>query len=109
VMGIVSLEELEGNVLLGHFGDEYLLVAEGANRQQPPLVTVAGAGDPNVLPYVYATALPGLWGEEIFAAGAYLNHKPFHIGSLLAQDTLRWVIGWVIIIGVLLKAFGLIG
>lgn len=109
VMGLQEVEDLAGSVLLGHFGDEYLLMAESANRQKPPLSTIAGASDPNVLPYVFATAPKGLWAEEMFAAGAYLSRKPFHIGSLFAQDTLRWIIGWVIIGGVLLKAFGLIG
>lgn len=106
VMGILALDGVDGNMMIGHFGDEYLLMAETAHRQSRDVATVAGAANPNVLPYVFATAPNGLWGEEMFAAGAYLDRKPAHIGSLLAQDTLRWGIGLFILGGVLLKLFG---
>ncbi len=109
VMDILDIENLEGNIMLGHFGDEYLLIGELANRKRPAIMTVAGVSDPNILPYVYATSPQGLWAEEMFAAGAYLTKKPIHIGSLLAQDTIRWVISSVILGGVLLKAFGILG
>jgi len=33
----------------------------------------------------------------MYAAGAYLSGKPWHVGSLLAQDFMRWVIVAVII------------
>ncbi|MFQ5577425.1 MAG: DUF6754 domain-containing protein [Anaerolineae bacterium] len=109
VMGVLSLEEIDGNIMIGRFGDEYLLMGETAHRQRKPVATVAGAADPNVLPYVFATAPQGLWGEEMFAAGAYLAQKPAHIASLLAQDTVRWLTGLVILGSVLLKAFGVLG
>jgi len=109
VMDVLASEDLGGNVLLGHFGDEYLLVSEPAYRLNPPQETVAAAADPNVLPYVYTSASKGLWGEEMFAVGAYLAKKPFHIGSLLAQDTVRWLVGVVILVGVVLRAFGVVG
>ena len=107
VMDVAGSETVEGNVLVGHFGDEYLLMGEAASRRQPSSL-VAGSGDPNVLPYVYGTSAPGLWGEEMYAAGAYLGSKPMHIGSLMAQDTLRWVVSLVILGGILLKAFGVL-
>jgi len=107
VMGVLALDDVSGNVMLGHFGDEYLLMGESAHKQDPPIATVAGAGSPQVLPYVLATSPKALWGEEIFAAGAYLSKKPMHIGSLLAQDTVRWGAGLFILGSVLLKAFGL--
>ena len=107
VMSALALDDVSGNVMLGHFGDEYLLMAESAHKQSPPLPTVAGAGSPQVLPYVLATSPQALWGEELFAAGAYLSKKPMHIGSLLAQDTVRWGVGLFILGSVALKAFGL--
>lgn len=109
VMEIAGSEAIEGNVFLGHFSDEYLLIGEAANRQQQTPTLVAGSSDPNVLPYVFGTSAPGLWGEEMYAAGAYLGNKPTHIGSLLAQDTLRWVISLVILGGIVLKTFGVFG
>ncbi len=106
VMSTLAQENVQDNVLIGKFGDEFLLMGEAGYRLRPPLKTVAAATDPNVLPYVMATAPNGLWGEEMFAAGAYLAEKPAHIGSLLAQDALRWVVGLVILGGVIIKAFG---
>jgi hypothetical protein len=109
VMGVLALDDVAGNVMIGNFGDEYLIMGETAHHQRQPITTVAGASDPNVLPYVFATAPQGLWGEEMFAAGAYLAKKPSHIGSLLAQDAVRWLVSLIILGGVLLKAFGVLG
>lgn len=103
---VVSQENVSANVLIGKFGDEYLLLGEAGYRQKGTVTTIAGASDPKVLPFVQATAPDALWGEEIFAAGAYLSEKPMHIASLMAQDTIRWGVGLVILGGVLLKAFG---
>ena len=106
VMGVLALDNVSGNVMVGRFGDEYLLMGESAYKQNPPVATVAGAGSPQVLPYVLATSPQALWGEEMFAAGAYLSKKSMHIGSLLAQDTVRWAVGLFILGSVALKAFG---
>lgn len=108
VMAELGTQKVDSNFLIGHFSDEYLLMGEYANRRRPTITTVAGSSDPNVIPYVYATSPQGLWGEELYAAGAYLSQKPIHIGSLLAQDVLRWGIGLVMLGGVVLKAAGLL-
>ena len=50
-----------------------------------------------MLPFVYATADEMLVGEEMYAAGAYLSEKPWHISCLLAQDWMRWAIVLAII------------
>ncbi len=89
-MGVLGIEAVDANVMIGEFGDEYLLMAEAAHRRR--ITQIGGATDPNVIPFVFATADQTLMGEEMYAAGAYLKHKPWHIGSLLAQDFMRWVI-----------------
>lgn len=102
VMDMLSNEALSGNVMLGAFGDEYLLMGEvGAMKG---LSQIAGATDPAVLPFVFATTDKPLLGEEIFAAGAYLGKLPSHVGSLLAQDWTRVLLILVIVIGVILKS-----
>jgi hypothetical protein len=101
VMGILGGEAVDANVMLGSFGDEYLLMGEAANRRQ--ITHIGGASDPNVLPFVFATADHALMGEEIYAAGAYLGRKSWHVGSLLAQDFMRWVIVIVIVALVAIK------
>jgi hypothetical protein len=95
VMGILGGEGVAANVMVGAFGDEYLLMGEAASRRK--MTHVGGASDPNVLPFVFATADHVLMGEDLYAAGAYLSGKPWHIGSLLAQDLFRWVVVVIIV------------
>lgn len=99
VMSLIDIDQTEANVLIGHFGDEYLLMGETAARQSSS--HIGGTSTPNTLPFIYATADQTLLGEEIYAAGAYLQKKPAHLGSLVAQDTLRSIIAWIIGLGVL--------
>jgi hypothetical protein len=55
---------------------------------------------------LYATAQEPLIGEELYAAGAYLQAGPLHISSLRAQDILRWVLAAIILGGAILKFLG---
>lgn len=99
VMDILDSDEVDGTVLVGRFGDEYLLMGETAARHR--MAHIGGTSDPNTLPFIYASAQETLLGEEIYAAGAYLNHIPAHLGSLVAQDTMRWLVAVVMLGGVL--------
>jgi hypothetical protein len=100
VMNILDSDEVDGTVLVGKFGDEYLLMGETAARHR--MAHIGGTSDPNTLPFIYASAQETLLGEEIYAAGAYLKNIPAHIGSLVAQDTMRWVVALVMLGGVLI-------
>jgi hypothetical protein len=102
VMALLSIDEVEANVMVGNFGDEYLLMGEVAVRQG--MAHVGGTSDPDTLPFIYVSAQETLLGEEIYAAGAYLRNRPSHIGSLLAQDTMRWLISLIILGGVILAS-----
>lgn len=99
VMNILDSDEVDGTVLVGKFGDEYLLMGETAARHR--MAHIGGTSDPNTLPFIYASAQETLLGEEIYAAGAYLKHIPAHLGSLVAQDTMRWVVAVIMLGGVL--------
>ena len=99
VMNILDSSEVDGTVMVGYFGDEYLLMGETAARHGMP--HVGGTSNPNTLPFIYASAQQTLLGEEIYAAGAYLKNIPAHLASLVAQDAMRWLLGLVILGGVL--------
>jgi hypothetical protein len=105
VMNILDSDEVGGTVMVGNFGDEYLLMGETAARHD--MAHIGGASDPNTLPFIYASAQETLLGEEIYAAGAYLKNIPAHIGSLVAQDTMRWVVALVMLGGVLVATLNL--
>ena len=98
VMGTLGGAKVGVNVMVGAFGDEYLLLGEAGVRQR--VEQFAGAADPAVLPFVVATADDPLLGEDIYAAGAYLGGKPWHLGSLWAQDLVRWLLVLVILAAV---------
>jgi hypothetical protein len=85
--------------MVGHFGDEYLLMGEVAARRE--VAHVGGSSNPNALPFIYLSADQTLMGEEIYAAGAYLQQRHSHIGSLMAQDAIRWLIVFTIFGGIL--------
>jgi hypothetical protein len=106
VMRLSTQQKLAANVMIGRFGDEFLLMGEpGAQRG---MIQIGGTSAPEVLPFVQATMTHPLIGEEIYAGGAYLSGKPAHISSLLAQDVMRWLLVAGIVGGVLLRTIGLI-
>ncbi|OQY84591.1 MAG: hypothetical protein B6D41_15430 [Chloroflexi bacterium UTCFX4] len=105
VMDILQHEPIAANVMVGAFGDEFLLMAEpGAQRQ---LRQIGGTSDPNILPLAQLTATEPLLGEEIFAAGAYLLNRAGHYTSLIAQDIFRIALALLILLVVLLRTLGL--
>lgn len=102
VMNLLNINKAGANVMLGHFGDEYLLMGETA--AQRGMAQVGGASNPNTLPFVYVTAQEALLGEEIYAGGAYLQKRPAHLGSLMAQDTMRWLVALLVLGGIIIAS-----
>jgi hypothetical protein len=99
VMGMLTRDRLAGNIMVGSFGDEYLLMGEMGARQG--IRQIVGTADPRTLPLVYASADETLIGEEMFAGGAYTSREPIQIASLLATDWMRWlvivmILGWAV-------------
>ncbi len=101
VAGILDRETLGANVMIGGFGDEFLLMSENGARRG--LIQIGGASSPEVLPFVEASVDTPLWGEEIYAGGAYLARIPDHQASLVAQDWLRTAVIAAIVMGVLIS------
>ena len=93
-MDVLSNEETLVNVMVGVFGPEAALIAEEGSRQG--LAQIAGAADIAPLAVLYPTVNHLLVGEEMFAAGAYTTDRPAHMGSLQAQDLIRWILVVVI-------------
>jgi hypothetical protein len=98
-------EDVSSNVFIGHFGPEVALLTDTAERTNSP--AVAAAVDPTAQAILYASVEEPLIGEELFAAGAYINAGPAHQASLQVQDILRVVIILVLLGGSVLKLAGL--
>ncbi len=103
VMDVLAHERVMANVMVGTFGDEFLLMSE--TGAQKGLLQVGGTNDPQVLPFVYTSISRPLLGEEIYAAGAYLGARRTHMGSLMAQDTMRGLLVIAVVLFVLSLTF----
>lgn len=106
VMEILNHEPVAANVMIGSFGDEFLLMTEPGAQHNT--YQISGSSNPIVLPFVQMTATEPLLGEEIFAAGAYLLNRVGHYTSLVAQDIFRIVLVVLVILVVLLRALGIL-
>jgi hypothetical protein len=93
------------NVLMGHYSSEVALIADAGERSDN--LTVAGTDNLSAQAVLFAAAHEPLVGEELYAAGAYMNAGSMHDASLRTQDLLRWAVIVVILLGLLLKLLGL--
>ena len=69
-------------------------------------VVLAGSDNLNAQAVILAGAQQPLIGEEMFAAGAYLEPGPLQTASLTLQDVLRWLIIAAILGGSVLMLVG---
>ncbi len=106
VMDVLTHERVMANVVIGTFGDEFLLIGETGAQQG--LLQAGGTGNTQVLPFVFTSISHPVIGEEIYAGGAYLSGRRTHIASLLAQDTVRGGIVILVVLLFLVHVLGLI-
>lgn len=103
---IMHDEQVSANVFMGNFGVEAGLLVDAAERQDE--FTLTASDNLPAQAILYANAQDPLIGEELFAAGAYLNSGPSHTASLVVQDILRWLLIIIMLGGALLKLVGLL-
>jgi len=95
-------------LLAGSFEAEALWCVASAPLSGAPMLSAtadpAGAALTGLTedPLSGERALPG---EDLFSGGAYL-HRPLTLGSLLAEDWMRWLLIAIIVIAVLLTSAG---
>jgi hypothetical protein len=102
--GIIPLmndQHVSVTLLAGTFGSEVALITDSAERNGS--LTLAGSDNITAQAVLYASAQEPLVGEELYAAGAYLEAGPMHTASLGAQDVVRWIIVLAILLGLVLK------
>jgi hypothetical protein len=106
VLSTITDESIGVNILIGNFGSEVALITEAGERANS--LTVAGTDNITAQAILYASAQEPLIGEETYASGAYLGAGASHTASLRAQDLLRWVLIFIILIGAVLKLAGVL-
>lgn len=102
---MLDTEDVAVHLMVGSFGAEAGLAADFGSRKQA--LVLAGTDDTQSQALLYATAEYPLVGEEVFAAGAYLDVGPLHKASLRTQDVIRYVIVGAILVGALLHTLGI--
>jgi hypothetical protein len=90
VMPSIRDENISTNVLIGNFGPEVGLLVEAADRQNASVIAASDSLPAQAV--LYAASAEPLIGEELFAAGAYVQAGATHAASLVVQDILRWLI-----------------
>lgn len=97
VLGILMEERPGVNIMMGYFQSESLQMAEGGNYVGA--MTIGGTNAAPQIPFLLASCDYCLIGEELFAAKAYIDQDPPHLGSLVAQDLIRAILMGMILIG----------
>jgi hypothetical protein len=103
---VVHDEHVSVNLMIGSFGSEVALIADAAERSES--LTIGGSENLSTQSILFASAQEPLVGEELFAAGAYLQVGKMHTASLFAQDVLRWLLIVILLIGAILKLAGVL-
>lgn len=101
---LMHSENVGSNILLGHFGAEIGIICEAGSRRQ--VAQIVGSIDLEAVALARAVTDDVLVGEEMLAAGAYLEGKPSQIASVQAQDVLRWVIALAVLVNSVLYLWG---
>ncbi|MEO0254784.1 MAG: DUF6754 domain-containing protein [candidate division WOR-3 bacterium] len=104
VCGLMVREKTATNFFMGMFWAESLLLAEtGASTGA---IQIAGTDAITQLPFFVTSCDYTLIGEEFYAASAYLSGEPVLVSTIKAQDFMKLIIGFLLILGGFL---GLIG
>jgi hypothetical protein len=96
----------EAHALVGNYADEGLWLAEALQPGRAPVL--GGTSNPTAVALMHLSVDESIIGEDLFAAGAYL-HRPRHLGSLAAQDVMRFLLALAIVAGAILASLGLGG
>jgi len=94
-----QLERTAASVVIGAFGAEVVLIADGASRHHIP--QMAAAASPQAVGALYPATDHLAIGEEIFAAGAQISHLRRSLASLAAEDVLRVAV----VVAILVSSF----
>jgi hypothetical protein len=99
-------ENVSANVFMGNFGVEVALLTDAVESKNT--FVLAGSDNLTAQAVIFASAQEALIGEEIYAAGAYVESNSLHSASLVVQDILRWLVIAIILVGALLSLAGVL-
>jgi hypothetical protein len=103
IVGIINREDVAANIMVGHYANEALFIAEEAHHAG--CVQIAGTTNEYQIPFFVAACDYVLLGEEVFAAGAQMSGEPSELGAISGQDFIKVFAMGLCILGVILATF----
>ncbi|NLI01431.1 MAG: hypothetical protein GX446_18285 [Chthonomonadales bacterium] len=98
VTGIMEREKVGAAFYFGSYGFESLLLAE--TGQRIGAIQVAATDSFFQVPFFIAACDYTIFGEELYAASAYISREPTMLGSLSGQDFGKVVVAALLIAGI---------
>ncbi len=102
VVGTINRENAATNIMIGHYANEALFIAEEAH--QSGCVQIAGTTNEYQIPFFVAACDYVLIGEEIFAAGAQMSDDHAQLGAITGQDFAKVLAMGFCVIGCILAS-----
>ncbi len=101
-VGILTREKVASSLMFGSFQAEALILSETGYHVGAMQV----AGTPGVMqvPFFIATCDYTIFGDEFYAASAYLSREPTLLGSLVGQDIAKTILMAMIVTGVVIAS-----
>ncbi len=103
VVGTINREDVSANIMIGHYANEALFIAEEAHHAG--CVQIAGTTNEYQIPFFVAACDYVLIGEEIFAAGAQMSGDHAELGAITGQDFAKVLAIGFCILGSILATF----
>lgn len=100
----LETEQTSKLIATGTFGAEINLILDSAEDESVKIL--AAPDSPVGQAVAFCSPVDVLIGEEIYALPAYLKVGHIFTASLMAEDTLRWLLIVFIIIGAVLRSLG---
>ncbi|MBS7613562.1 hypothetical protein KEJ48_04865 [Candidatus Bathyarchaeota archaeon] len=105
VMGTIARERPASFIMIGAWWAEALMFLETAVIYG--VMSIGGTANTHQIPWIVLCTSYTLFGEEIFAAGAYLSKDPVSVGTIGAGDAGRYIIIALILLGAALTTLGI--
>jgi len=97
-VGIITREKVASSFMFGAFQAEALILSETGN--QAGAMQVAGTPGIIQVPFFLTSCDYTIFGDEFYAASAYLSREPTLLGSLVGQDYAKAVLIVMVIAGI---------
>jgi hypothetical protein len=104
MIGIIAREQPAGNFMIGNLFHESVLGLEAGARVGA--IQVTGSMNTHQLPFMAAGSDAMFIGSEMFAASAQISRSPIQVGSVLAEELIKYAGVVLMIIGCLATVIG---